>query len=255
MKKTLILLVAAVLAFGAQAQKAEEIVSTYLENIGGKENLAKLETMVLTGKSQAQGMEIPVTMYQTADGKQRMDLVFQGQQVTQMAFDGEEGWGFNFQAGKAEKMDSKQSKMMKTQTQDFPDPFLNYQEKGYTIEYMGEEEVDGTPTYKIKLTKDPLTIDGEEVENFSYYYFDQDAYVPIMQEDFAKMGPAKGQSTKTYTSDYKEVAGVYMPHSMSQKMNGQEMFSMAIEEIKINEEIEEGFFDFPEQEETSESDK
>ncbi|NBC09778.1 MAG: outer membrane lipoprotein-sorting protein [Bacteroidetes bacterium] len=257
--KKFILFIAAALAFSAtlSAQMtAEEIIDTYLENIGGKDNLAALENMMFKAQTQAQGMQIPITMYQTADGQQRMDMVFQGRKITQMAFDGETGWSTNFQTGQAEKMDAEQSKLMKTQTGDFPDPFLNYEEKGYTVSLEGEEEVEGTMTYKIKLTKDPVTVQGEEVENFTYYYFDKDALVPIMQEDFVKAGPTKGQASRTYSSDYQEVGDVYMPFSITQKMNGQTMFSVKVDEYKVNQELEDGLFAFPgDSQETEESDK
>lgn len=253
MKKVLILFAAFVFSLGTQAlhaQAVESLIDTYLENVGGKKKLAALKTMKLTAKGNAQGMELPVTMYTTANGKQRLDMVFQGQEITQMAFDGKEGWGINFMTGEAEKMDAEQSKIMKEQVSDFPDPFLNYKEKGYTVTLEGEEEVEGTATYKIKLTKKPLMIEGEEVENFSYYYFDKDALVPIMQEDFAKSGPMKGQASQTFTSDYQEVGdGLFMAHSITQKMGGNPVFSMNVETIELNVDIEESFFAFPEAEE------
>jgi outer membrane lipoprotein-sorting protein len=258
MKKLMLFILAAVaLSATVSAQiTAEEIIDTYLENIGGTENLDALENMVLQAQTQAQGMQIPITMYQTADGQQRMDMVFQGREITQMAFDGETGWSTNFQTGQAEKMDAEQSKLMKTQVSDFPDPFLNYEEKGYTVSLEGEEEVEGTMAYKIKLTKDPVTVQGEEVENFTYYYFDKDALVPIMQEDFVKAGPTKGQASRTYSSDFQEVGNVYMPFSITQKMNGQTMFSLEVDEYKVNQELEDGLFAFPgDSQETEESDK
>lgn len=250
MKKVLILFAALSLSLGAQslyAQAVESMIDTYLENVGGKEKLAALKTMKLTAKGNAQGMELPVTMYTTANGQQRLDMVFQGQEITQMAFDGKEGWGINFMTGEAEKMDAEQSMLMKEQVSDFPDPFLNYKEKGYTVTLEGEEDVEGTATYKIKLTKKPIVVEGEEVENFSYYYFDKEALVPIMQEDFAKAGPMKGTSTQTFTSDYQEVGdGLYMAHSITQKMNGNPMFSMNVETIELNVEIKDSLFAFPE---------
>jgi outer membrane lipoprotein-sorting protein len=249
MKKVILFIFAAV-AFSATVSAqvtAEEIIANYLENMGGAENLEALDNMMLKAKAQAQGMEIPITMYQTADGKQRMDMNFQGREITQMAFDGETGWGTNFQTGQAEKMDAEQSKMMKAQVGDFPDPFLNYEKRGYTVSLEDENaDVEGTPTYKIKLTKQPVTVQGEEVENFTYYYFDKDAFVPIMQEDFVMSGPTKGQSSFTFSADYQEVGNVYMPFSITQKMNGQTVFSVSVDEYMINQDLSEDLFAFPE---------
>ena len=52
---------------------------------------------------------------------------------------------------------------MKLESKDFPDAFFNYKEKGYTIELLGKEDLEGTETFKIKLTKTPMTVDGEKV--------------------------------------------------------------------------------------------
>lgn len=239
------------LSLSAQAQTAEEIVESYLETIGGSDQLEAVQAIKTEGKAQAQGMEIPITMYQKAPGKQRMDMVFQGQQVTQMAFDGEQGWSVNFMTMEPEKWDAEQSQIMAAEM-DFPDPFLNYEEKGYSLSLEGEETVEGTECYKIKLIKEPLTIDGKEEENFQFHYFDKETNVPIMIESFAKSGPQKGQAVKTYLSDYQEVDGMYFPFSISQKMGDQVVWDMSVVSMKLNTEIDDELFAFPEKEATEE---
>lgn len=247
MKKILFFLPALLLFSGFQtinAQTAEEIIANYLEAIGGKENLSAVTSLKITGKAQAQGMELPITMYQKAPGLMRMDMVFQGKEITQMAFDGEEGWSTNFMTMEAEKWDAEQSAIMKSDM-DFLDAFLKYTEKGYAIALEGEETIEGTECHKVKLTKKPVVIDGNEAENFSYYYFDKESFVPIMQQEYAKTGPMKGQATETYFSDYQEAGGLYFPYNISQKFQGQPVYSMAVENIKLNEDMDEGLFAFP----------
>lgn len=249
MKKTLALLSAlfVLLSFHTiTAQTAESIVESYLETIGGKKNLEGLKSIKFTCKANAQGMEIPVTMYQKAPNKQRMDMSFQGQEITQMAFDGETGWSTNFMTMKPEKWDAEQSEIMKSEMT-FPDVFLNYKDKGYTVSLDGEEEVEGTMCHKLKLTKKPITVDGKEEENFAYYFIDKETNVIIMQRDFAKVGEMKGQATETFFSDYDEVEGVYFPFTIAQKLNGQQVFSLSVEEAKANIEIEDTKFAFPEE--------
>ena len=248
MKKTLLFLMVIFAFSGAQqirAQTADEIIGNYLEAIGGEGNLKALQSVKMICKGRAQGTEIPITMYQKAPGKQRMDMVFQGQEMTQMSFNGEEGWSTNFMTMQAEKWDAEQSGIMKAQM-DFPDAFLDYKGKGYAVSLEGEEEVEGTACYKVRLTRQPITIDGKEEENFAYYFFDKDTYVPIMQQQFAKTGELKGQTTETYLSDFDEVGGVYFPHTIAQKLNGQSMFDLTIEKIEVNVEMDDNLFDFPE---------
>ena len=46
----------------------------------------------------------------------------------------------------------------------------------------GKETAEGTECFKVKLTKKPFTIKGEEVPNVTFYYFDTESFVPIMTE-------------------------------------------------------------------------
>ena len=249
MKKTFFLLSALCLMVGLHPMiaqtTAEEIIDSYLEAIGGREQLDAVESVKIVAKGQAQGMELPITMYQKAPGLMRMDMVFQGKEITQMAFDGKEGWSTNFMTMEPEKWDAEQSDIMKGEM-DFLNAFLNYKEKGYTIALEGEDEVEGTACYKVKLTKKPVVVDGKEEENLSYYYFDQESMVPIMQEEYAKTGPMKGQASQTYFSDYQEVEGIYFPFNIAQKFQRQTVYDLSIEQMALNVEIEEALFQYPE---------
>ena len=130
---------------------------------------------------------------------------------------------------------------------DFPDPFLNYKDKGYFAELIGKEEIDGAECFKIKLTKKPLVIDGNEVENVSFYFFDTENFVPIVVHSEIKSGPMKGQVSEIKMSDYQEVEGLYFPFSMVQGLKGQEGQTITFDQISINPEIEDSEFDFPEE--------
>ncbi|MCB9267568.1 MAG: outer membrane lipoprotein-sorting protein [Lewinellaceae bacterium] len=248
MKKALLFLPVLLLMAGLQtlkAQTAQEIVENYLETIGGKEQLNAVSSIKMQATGKAQGMELPITMFQKAPGMMRMDMVFQGKEVTQMAFNGEEGWSTNFMTMEAEKWDAEQSEIMKSDM-DFLNAFLQYEEKGYSVALEGEEEVEGTPCFKVKLTKKPVKVEGKEEENFSFYYFDKEAFVPIMQEEYAKTGQMKGQSSQTYFSDYQEVEGIYFPFSISQKFQGQTVFDLAVEKMELNAEMDDALFAYPE---------
>ncbi len=228
-----------------QAQSVDEIIDNYFETIGGKDNVAAIKSMKASAKAKVQGMDLPVTMLSAAPNKQRIDIVFQGQEITQMAFDGETGWTTNFMTMEAEAMDQQSSDIMKEQSS-FPDAFLDYKEKGHTLELQGEEEIEGVPCFILKLTRNPVTIDGKEEENASVYFFDKESFVPIMQRDYALTGPQKGVATETYLSDYDEVDGVYFAFTISQRVNGMDVFNISIDNIELNVEVPEDTFMMPE---------
>lgn len=234
-------------ASSTQAQTADEIITTYLENTGGADNWNALQGIQMKAKVNQNGMEIPIDIVQLKGGKQMTVINFQGMEFKQGVFDGETLWGLNFQTQKAEKSDKEATENMKLEINDFPDPFLNYKANNYTVELLGKEEVDGTETFKIKLVKEPVTIDGKQEENVSFYYFDTENFVPIMMQSQVKSGQQKGQMSEVTFSDYQEIDGLYFPFSMTQGLKGQPGQPITMDEIILNPEVDPMEFKFPEE--------
>jgi outer membrane lipoprotein-sorting protein len=243
---TLVLAVVLTLPQLTLAQDLDEILDNYFENTGGRAQWEALEGIKMTAKINQMGMEIPLEIIQLKSGKQMTVINFQGQQIKQGVFDGEVLWSINMMTQKAEKSDQETTDNIKREMGDFPDPFLNYQAKGYTAELLGTEEIDGAECYKIKLTKKPLIVDGQEVDNVSFYYFDMDNFVPIAVQSEIKAGPAKGQMSEVKMSDYQEVSGYYFPFSMIQGLKGQEGQAITFDKIEVNPQVDEAEFVFPE---------
>lgn len=152
--KLTITLIAVALAMPLQAQTADEIIENYFENTGGLDNWKNLEGIKMTAKVNQGGMEIPLEIYNLKDGRQMTKITFQGKEIKQGVFDGETLWSHNFMTMKAEKSDAEETSNFKLNTNDFPDSFIDYKEKGYTVELLGTETIDGTETFKIKLVKE-----------------------------------------------------------------------------------------------------
>lgn len=240
--KNLVLLLIISLSLPSMGQTTDEIINTYFENTGGADNWAALKGVKMNAVANSQGMEIPVEIIQLMDGRQVVKINFQGQEITQFAFDGETLWSTNFQTMLPEKSDSEMTENMKKQANDFPSPLLNYKEKGYSVELMENETIDGTETYKLKLTQLPILVDGQEQPNVSYHYFDTDSFALIQSESEIQQGPMKGQKSISTMSDYQEVDGLYFPFDMG--MSGQ---SIKITSVELNPEVDETVFLFPEE--------
>ncbi len=245
------LLLVAVMFIGliANAQTVDEILATYYENIGGIENFKNIKGIKMTAKVNQQGMEIPLEMYQLADGKQMTVINFQGKEIKQGVFDGETLWGHNFMTMKAEKSDAEATANMKLDMNDFPDAFIDYKEKGYKVELLGKETIDGAETFKIKLTKEPVTIDGKKEDSITYYFFDTENFVPIAIQTEIKSGPGKGMMSEITMSDYQEVDGLFFPFSMTQGVKGQPGAPLTITKIELNPTVDAALFAFPEEKE------
>lgn len=248
MKKLSLLLVVVFLAsFSIKAQTADEILDTYFENIGGKENFQKLKGLKFTITANAGGMIIPAEMISLKNGNSLVKYQLQGMTMHDNVFDGETLWKTNQMNMKAEKSTKEDTDNYKLAINDFPEPFLNYKEKGYQVNFEGKETIDGTETFKIKLTKKQLTINGKKEDDISYFYFDTENFVPIASESEMKYGPAKGIIMLETFSDYQEVDGLYFAHSIKQGVKGQpSSMTMVIDKIELNPTIDNKIFTFPE---------
>jgi outer membrane lipoprotein-sorting protein len=227
------------------SQTAEEIVATYIKNIGGTDKLKAISSVQMKASVDYGGMSIPIDMVSLRDGRSVMKITFQGQEMVQMAFDGKTAWGTSFMTMKPEKNDAEETENIKRSVGDFISPLINYKENGYSIELLPNETMEGVECFKIKLTKKPLMIDGKEVPNIEFYYIDKENFVPIVVEVEIPSGEMKGNISQTVYSDYQEVDGVYFPFSMMQRLKDGEGQVIEFEKVLLNQKFEDKIFLFP----------
>jgi outer membrane lipoprotein-sorting protein len=242
--KTLLVLALVTLVSVAKAQTADAVIDKYFAAVGGKEKFAAITSVKMTGKGKQGGMEFPLISLQKAPNKMRQAINFQGKEIVVSCFDGKESWAVNMMTMKPEKGEAEDSENAAKEL-DFPDPFLNYAQKGYSVSLDGEETIEGVVCSKIKLTKKPVKVDGKEEENSSFYFFDKDNGALIMSRSQAKKGQMKGVVVETFMSDYQEVNGIFFPFSIAQKVNGNEAFALVMEKVEINVAIDDKEFGFP----------
>lgn len=241
------LLAALLIGFASHAQTADEIIDKYFENTGGKANWEAIKGVKMSAKLSMQGMELPLISIQMKDGRQSTSASFQGMEFRQGVFDGTTLWGTNQMTMKAEKSDAESTENYKANLGgDFPSPFLNYKSKGYKAELLGKESVEGTETFKLKLIKKPIKVDGQETENVEYYYFDTENFVPLLMEVEAKTGPAKGMVSQIKMSDYQEVNGLMFPFSTTVGIKGQPgTQTINVTALEFDPTVEDSLFAFP----------
>jgi hypothetical protein len=229
------------------AQTADEILDKYFEATGGKAKWEALQGVKYTGKVKFQTFEFPMTMIQLKDGRTTTSIQVQGMDLRDNVYDGSTLWGSNQQTMKAEKKDAEDTENYKiNDSKDFPDPFLGYQKKGYKVELIGKETVEGTEAFKIKLTKKPIKADGKEIENVSFYYFDSENYVPILQESEIKVGQAKGMVSQIKPSDYQDASGLLIPFTTTIGVKGQPgAQTLILTTVDLNPQVDASAFAFP----------
>ena len=248
MKSALFLLIATLyFAPVCKGQSVDEIINKAIEKTGGAAKWTNLNGFKIIAKFDQGGVEFPLEIVQLADGRKYTKFTFQGDDIKQGVFDGKILWRTNFQTMEPEKSDEETTKNVKLDANDFPDALLNYNEKGYKVELVGKEAIEGTEAFKVKLVREPITINGKEFDDITYYYFDSKTYFPIAKEFEMKHGPIRGSIMVITLSDYREVHGLLFPFSMSQGVKDAPPQPLIVESVELNPRMNNSEFLLPSQ--------
>lgn len=238
MKKTLLSILAA-LVLGAPlcSQTLDEVLARNYQSRGGLDKLKALAGWKLSGKMvvAAQGLDLPVTIWQKAPGKMRVETVLQGKKIVQ-ACDGRKAWWIMpFLSEDAQAMPAGQARQFVEQAV-FENPLVVFGEKGYRLELLGGEELDGKPVFKLKLVK----ADGKEI----FYYLDAGSGIELKSSLLTKTGDAEALVEIIY-GDNRTVNGVMVPFAVGNRLNGQPQMQMTFDEIEINPAMADALFAMP----------
>jgi len=215
-------------AFIATAQTADEVIDKYIAAIGGKEKWKQLKSLKLDGAIEVQGLEIPFTMQAINNKGTRVDAEFQGNKIIEITTP-TQGWSQNPLAGKTTLQPmSTEEHRTKLDELDLQGAFIDYKEKGSTVEALGKDEEDGNEYFKIKLTT--------KNKNETTYFFDLKSNLIYKQETVMQQ---QGQDMKITSKmlDYKDTDfGVKVPFKVD--LGGQMMVTKSIAaNVPVDEKI------------------
>lgn len=236
-------LVAAAAALGTlyagpgAAQSLDEVLEKHYEAIGGLDTWLSVQSVKFSGKMVLMGgaMEAPITIMQKRPAKSRVEFTVQGVQGVQ-AFDGETAWiQLPFMGSPDPEPAPVEMAAQLREQADLDGPLVGWQEEGHTLELIGHEDVEGTDTYKVKVTRNS----GE----VSYYYLDSEDYLPIKVSAIRTVQGAETEIT-TILGDYKEVQGLVVPFSIdiNSAMGPQ---TISFDTIEVNVSLDDAIFAMP----------
>lgn len=222
----------------APAPTADELVSKYVQALGGMDRINAVQSLRYTGRfvggggSEAQWVQL----------NRRPNLVreeFTQQGMTGItAYDGKQGWKIEPWEGKRDPEPLGEDEM-KSILDDavFDGPLVNYRQKGNKVEYVGMDPVEGSDTYKLKIT-----LPSGDVQ---YYYLDAEYYVPIKVEVQRYIRGTK-QEYEAIAGDYKQVNGWYLPFYWEQGRKGSSFRSkITFDTIEANVDLPLSLFSEP----------
>ena len=202
--------IAALLALAtptAFAYTAAELATKNVEAKGGIDKIDAIKSLRLAGTLRTNGdtLELALVTLVKRPHSIRSAATLQALTVVQ-AYDGTAAWQINpFQGRKdPERMSSDDAKGFAEDAQDFDGALVDYQKKGYTLDYLGTEDIDGTEAHKLRVTRPNGDI--------TYVYLDPDAFLEIRTID-RRIEHGVPNETITDYGDYEKVDGVYIPLS------------------------------------------
>ncbi len=214
-----------------------DLIAKHLEARGGKDNIKAVQSIKMSGTVNAMGMDIDITNYIKRPNKLRSIILVKSMNMEMnQGFDGEMGW--MQQPGQdPQPMPKSMTRSIKDQA-NIDGSFMDYEERGYTVEYLGEDLVNDKPAYKVKLIRP----DHPE----SVVYLDKDSYLEV-KIDAEGVNPQSGQpvQTESFISDYRTIDGIQMAHSIEVKMGGNTAQTIKFETIEVNPEVDDELFRMP----------
>jgi len=226
----------AVFAAGAFAMDLGELVGKSLDAQGGAAALKAIQSQKVTGKIVTQGMEMPITILSARPNSTRVEISVMGMNIVQ-AFDGTTGWSINPMTGSqdAQLMGEQEVKAVRLQA-DMDGPLQNWEARGWVGEYMGQEDVEGTAAYRLRIdTKQDVVID---------MWLDAESYLPIKQNTKMKVDQQEVES-QMYPGDYRSLNGLTIPFALETRQGDQVMMNMVFETVEFGVAVDPSVFAMP----------
>jgi len=191
------------------------VVDKYINAIGGKANLSKVNSYTMTGSMSMQGQNIDIKTTKAQGGKE-IQIVSMGEMTLQkQVFDGKTG--YSEQGGQKVQMTKEQIADNLKTTELFEE--LGFSKSG-DYKLTGIEKINGEDSYAIKS--------GDK----AYYYSVKTGLKTGETETVSTQGQTF--TVPTTFADYKDVAGVKMPYTITVNQMGAEMV-MKVKSYEVNQ--------------------
>jgi hypothetical protein len=235
---------AALVVSGALAQEksqptVDQLVAKNIEAKGGASALRDLGTLRLSGKMLVQEGQILLTYLQIKKRPEDVRTEASLQGMTQIeAYDGKDGWRISpfFGRKDPERMSADDVKAL-VEDAEMDGPLVDWKAKGNTVEYLGTEDVDGTPAHKLKVTR--------KNGDVSLVYLDPDHFLEIRVVTQRTRHGAY-EEVETDLGDYEKVGGVFVPTSIEFGSKGSpDKQRIIIDKVEGNVPVDDALFHFP----------
>jgi zinc protease len=210
----------------ADTLNAYNIIQRYINVIGGKEKLSSIEDRTTEMKGNVQKVDVKMTVYQKQPDKFKQ-VILAGEVEQTILYSNDKGYlKINDQIKDIEGVE-----LAKLKNEATLNLLLNLDTNAIHLTYLGIDNIDGKPAYKILLKNSSI--------NWIQYY-DVKTGFKVMDEK-PIVATQKTYLQQTFYSDFKPVNGIYFPFKIKQKLGQQDM-DFQVTSIKINTGIDDSEF-------------
>ncbi|MDN3669567.1 peptidase, M16 family protein [Echinicola jeungdonensis] len=208
-----------------EENSVEEVISNYLEAIGGKQKLMEVRNLETVTVAEFQGMSLEIHGVSDRENQRLLnETKMNGNLVAKTVF--KDNKGTIVAMGQEKELESDQLKALLSQTYIFPE--LHLEDLELTATYEGEESVNGEKAHKLKLKA------SNGVESTEYYSV----------ESGLKLKTASGMTGEIVYGDYQEVEGILMPMKMTISSPNMPMsLEGNVKSIKFNQNLDDAIFE------------
>jgi outer membrane lipoprotein-sorting protein len=215
----------------------DDLIAKNLQAKGGAAKWQSVKSVKMTGKMTAQGTEMPLTVYAMRPNFNRQEITMPAGKAIQ-AFDGTTAWVVNPMLGiqTPQAVPGPAAELAKNSA-DFDGALINYKAKGNEIELVGKEQLEGKDVYHLKVTTK-----GGPVQ---HYLLDADSGIELRMSAEVELGSGQKQTLTTAMSNYKQVDGIMIPHTVTQTAGDRTLLQWTITTVEFNAVPDDSIFRLP----------
>ncbi len=164
----------------------------------------------------------------------RMDVYGpDGSIVHSECYDGTTGWSIDM--GQRTDMSEAELQQIESMAVTFLDGYLNYQDKGFTLELLADEVVDEQNYIVLQVT--------DEHDNVQKCYINPETHFIERQSGNIANLAGEWEPMVITSKDYKMVDGIAFPHHMAQyNATGEVTWGITFKEVKHNTGVDDAVF-------------
>ncbi|MDI1336392.1 MAG: hypothetical protein PSU94_09450 [Lacunisphaera sp.] len=207
-----------------QAQLGHEIARKHAERAGDK--LAALTALRAEGRTFINEEVVPFTMVAQRPSRLRVESFTPLRRVVQ-AYDGAgKPWTSHSELKGGAPLDMNAADANDfVANADFDGPLVNFAAKGYSVDYAGEEPIDGRNAFKLLVMN--------KSDNIFFLWVDAENH-EIVKRTAYRVFSNQRVAVDTFFKDFREVGGVLQPHRIETTANGRTLYIMLIDRMEAN---------------------